>query len=198
MVAYVILRICGLQKSKLLAITERATPSWERRIVTVVPQVEKEGETPGGPSTTVSTSVGTSRDLQSTAELWHWIQEALGDAQTRTRLLEGEDLLDLLRNGLPPGIRNAVRANPAVTLDPAAAPPANTESEEVECSSEITEAEVISEAGTSDSPGLLSQVLGLLSCQSLLYLTLILFYLHESLVRMFIDGDKYVLRSCKT
>lgn len=113
-----------------------------------------EGESPGGPST-VSTSVGdgTSRDLQSTAELWHWIQEALGDAQTRARLLEGEDLLELLRNGLPPGIRNAVRATPAVTLDLTASPPADTESDEVESSCEITEADVISEAGTSDSPG---------------------------------------------
>lgn len=145
---------CVSQKSKLLAITERTTPSWECRTVAVLPQVEREGETPGGPST-VSTSVGdgTSRDLQSTAELWHWIQEALGDAQTRARLLEGEDLLELLRNGLPPGIRNAVRVPPTVTLDLTAAPPADTESDDVEASCEITEAEVSSEAGTSDSPG---------------------------------------------
>lgn len=116
--------------------------------------MEREGETPGGPST-VSTSVGdgASRDLQSTAELWHWIQEALGDAQTRARLLEGEDLLELLRNGLPPGIRTAVRLTPTVTSDLTAVPLVDTESDDVESSCEITEADVVSEAGTSDSPG---------------------------------------------
>ncbi|XP_024369767.1 E3 ubiquitin-protein ligase PRT6 isoform X2 [Physcomitrium patens] len=141
------------QKSKLLSIAERTTPSWECLAVTPPPQAEREGEVPGGPGT-LSTSVGdgTSRDLQSPAELWHWIQEALGDAQTRSRFLEGEDFLELLRNGLPPRMRNAVRATPAITLE-ATVPLAGTDSEEVEFSSEITDAEISIEAGTSDSPG---------------------------------------------
>lgn len=91
--------------------------------------------------------------MHSTAELWHWIQEALGDTQTRTRLLEGEDLLELLRNGLPPGMRNAVRITPEAAPN-TAGPPADTESEDVESSSEITEADNSSEAGTSEIPGL--------------------------------------------
>lgn len=83
----------------------------------------------------------------------------MGDAQTRARLLEGEDLLQLLRNGLPPGIRNAVRVPATDTIDLTAAPHTDAESEEAESSCEITEAEVIGEAGTSDSPGSFTVIL---------------------------------------
>lgn len=94
--------------------------------------------------------------MHSTAELWQWIQEALGDTQTRTRLFDGEDLLELLRNG--PGIRNPLRVTPEFLWNwdatAATAPtPADTESEEVE-SSDFTETENNSEAGTSEASGL--------------------------------------------
>lgn len=137
----------------MLAVAEKHTPSWERSLFTLAEHVDREGETSEGASTATG-SDGT-RYLNSTAELWQWIQEALGDTQTRTRLLDGEDLLELLRNG--PGIRNPPpRVTPEVlwNWDATAATAADTESEEVESSSEIIETENISEAGTSEAAGL--------------------------------------------
>lgn len=112
--------------------------------------MEREGETPGGPSTATTSGA----DVHSTTELWHWIQEALGDTQTRTRLLEGEDLLELLRNGLPPGIRNTASVAPGLGLETTIGVSGDTEPEQVESTNEITEAENSSEAGTSEAPGL--------------------------------------------
>ena len=139
----------------MLAIAEKSTPSWERSLVTQGEHVDREGETSEGASTATG-SDGT-RYLNSTAELWQWIQEALGDTQTRTRLLDGEDLLELLRNG--PGIRNPPRVTPEFLWNwdataATAATAVDTESEEVESGSEIIETENISEAGTSEAAGL--------------------------------------------
>ncbi|KAG0593011.1 hypothetical protein KC19_1G298000 [Ceratodon purpureus] len=145
-----------IQRSKLVAVAEKHTPSWERNLFTLAEHVDREGETSEGPSTATG-SDGT-RYLNSTAELWQWIQEALGDTQTRTRLLDGEDLLELLRNG--PGIRNPPpRVTPEFLWNwdataATAATTADTESEEVESSSEIVETENNSEAGTSEATGI--------------------------------------------
>lgn len=144
-----------LQKSNLLEITERTTPSWDHRTVVLPLQAEREGVAPGGPST-MCTPVGdgTHPNLQSTVELLRWMQETLVDAPTRTRLLEGENFFELLRNGLPLGLRNAVPSTPAVTSEATVAPSGDTESEEVESSCEITDLEISSEVGTSDTSGL--------------------------------------------
>jgi len=141
------------QRSKLVAVAEKPTPSWERSLVTLQEHVERKGDTSDGAST-VTGSDGT-RYLHSPAELWQWIQEALGDTQTRTRLLDGEDLLELLRNG--PVIRNPLRVTPEFlwNWDATAATAADTESEEVEYS-EFTETENNNEAGTSEAAGLWS------------------------------------------
>jgi hypothetical protein len=114
--------------------------------------MEREDEAPGTSTAAGTGAEGPSRDMHTTAELLHWIQDALGNAQTRARLLEGEDLLELIRNGLPPGIRNTVGLVPeAATADVGAVGhPADTESEEVESSSEITEAENSSETRTAE------------------------------------------------
>ncbi len=141
-----------LQKSKLLDIAEKATPSWQRSSVPAF--MEREDEALGTSTAAGTGAEGASRDMHTTAELLHWIQDALGNAQTRARLLEGEDLLELIRNGLPPGIRNTVGLVPeAATADVGAVGhPADTESEEVESSSEITEAENSSETRTAEGP----------------------------------------------
>ncbi|XP_024382980.1 E3 ubiquitin-protein ligase PRT6 isoform X2 [Physcomitrium patens] len=141
-----------IQKSNLLEITERTTPSWDHRTVVLPLQAEREGVAPGGPST-MCTPVGdgTHPNLQSTVELLRWMQETLVDAPTRTRLLEGENFFELLRNGLPLGLRNAVPSTPAVTSEATVAPSGDTESEEVESSCEITDLEISSEVGTSDT-----------------------------------------------
>ena len=147
-----LLFLLSWQRSKLLAVAEKHTPSWERSLLTLAEHVDREGETSEGASTATG-SDGT-RYLNSTAELWQWIQEALGDTQTRTRLLDGEDLLELLRN--EPGIRNPPRVTREFpwNWDATTATAADTESEEVESSSEIIEAENNSEAGTSEAAGL--------------------------------------------
>lgn len=150
----IIIRLLSWQRSKLVAVAEKPTPSWERNLVTLQEHVERKGETSDGASN-ASASDGT-RYLHSTAELWQWIQEALGDTQTRTPLLDGEDLLELLRNG--PGIRNPLRVTPEFlwNWDATAATAAEAESKEVE-SSEVTELENNSEAGTSEAAGVWNQ-----------------------------------------
>lgn len=87
-----------------------------------------------------------------------WIQDAIGDTQTRTRLLDGEDLLELIRNG--PGIRNPLRVTPEFLLNwDVTAIPADTELEEIKSGSEIICTENSNEAGTNEATGLWNQLL---------------------------------------
>jgi len=160
----IIIRLLSWQRSKLVAVAEKPTPSWERSLVTLQEHIERKGDTSDGASTATA-SDGT-RYLHSTAELWQWIQEALGDTQTRTPLLDGEDLLELLRNG--PGIRNPLRVTPEFlwNWDATTATTEDTESKEVE-SSEFTETENNSEAGTSEAAGLWNHCSGFSFCSFL-------------------------------
>ncbi|XP_024387527.1 E3 ubiquitin-protein ligase PRT6 isoform X2 [Physcomitrium patens] len=136
-----------VQRSKLLAIAEKPTPSWKRSLVTL-DQVERDGESSDGVNAASGVASDGSRYLNSTAELWHWIQEALGDAQTQPRLLDDEDVLELLRNG--PGVRDTfhVTPEPLLSWDAATAISLDTVSEEVESGSEIAEYENDNEAGS--------------------------------------------------
>lgn len=99
---------------------------------------------------------GSNVEMYTTADLWNWIQEALADAATRERLLEGEALMEVFRTGIHPGIRNAVRLANAVGLPPAAPvrePPVETEVvDEGESSGENNEIENCQEEGPIISP----------------------------------------------
>lgn len=81
--------------------------------------------------------------MYTTAHLWNWIQEALGDAATRERLLEGEALLEVFRNGLHP--RNPVRLNAVGTPPARAVEPADTEVDEPEINGDNSEIETCPE-----------------------------------------------------
>lgn len=142
----------------MLAIAEKPTPSWKRSLVTL-DQVERDGESSDGVNAASGVASDGSRYLNSTAELWHWIQEALGDAQTQPRLLDDEDVLELLRNG--PGVRDTfhVTPEPLLSWDAATAISLDTVSEEVESGSEIAEYENDNEAGTYEATGLCNQYL---------------------------------------
>ncbi|KAL3679047.1 hypothetical protein R1sor_022003 [Riccia sorocarpa] len=139
-----------LQKSRLLGIAQKPTPSWERPSgKTGVPLADR-----GSDSARSVSEVGSVE--YTTADLWNWIQDALGDAATRERLLEGEALLEVFRNGLHPGIRNTLRVANAVGTPPLRAvllehvEPA--EVEEPEGSAETSEIEVCPETVPLDTP----------------------------------------------
>jgi hypothetical protein len=96
---------------------------------------------------------GTNVEMYTTADLWNWIQDALADAATRERLLEGEALLDVFRNGIHPGIRNAVRLAHAVGLPPVTVrePVVEPEVDEGESSGENNEVESNQEEAVSST-----------------------------------------------
>uniref|UniRef100_A0A7I4DB25 E3 ubiquitin-protein ligase n=1 Tax=Physcomitrium patens TaxID=3218 RepID=A0A7I4DB25_PHYPA len=141
-----------IQRSKLLAVAEKPTPSWKHSIVTLAEHVERESEASDGVNTAAGLGPDDTRYFHSTAELLRWIQDAIGDTQTRTRLLDGEDLLELIRNG--PGIRNPLRVTPEFLLNwDVTAIPADTELEEIKSGSEIICTENSNEVGTNEATG---------------------------------------------
>lgn len=128
--------ICFLilvQKSKLLNIAEKSTPSWERSSVPTL--MEREGEALG---TITADGTGEEGEMNITDEPWHWIQDASGNARTPTNLQESEDIiLEFNHDGPPPGIQDTVGWVPEATPSVAAAGhPAESKS-----STEITEVE---------------------------------------------------------
>ncbi|KAL2613856.1 hypothetical protein R1flu_025548 [Riccia fluitans] len=137
-----------LQKSRLLAIAQKPTHLWERPSArTGAPPTNR------GSDTTRSASEVDSVEY-TTADLWNWIQDALGDAATRERLLEGEAVLEVFRNGLHPGIRNTLRVANALGTPPARAVEAmeTAEVEEPEGSGDNSEIEVCQDAVPLDTP----------------------------------------------
>ncbi|CAM6107115.1 unnamed protein product [Calypogeia fissa] len=137
-----------VQKSRILALAQKPTPSWERPSSKAgLPFSERRSEASG------SLVDGTNVEMYTTADLWNWIQEALADAATRERLLEGEALLEVFRNGIHPGIRNAVRLANAVGLPPVTVTePVEPEVEEGESSGENNEIESCQEEAPITSP----------------------------------------------
>ncbi|KAG6540804.1 hypothetical protein Mapa_017828 [Marchantia paleacea] len=127
-----------VQKSRLLALAQKPTPSWERASATGGVSSSDRG-IDGGRNASESGNV----EMYTTAHLWNWIQEALGDAATRERLLEGEALLEVFRNGLHP--RNPVRLNAVGTPPARAVEPAETEVDEPESNGDNSEIETCPE-----------------------------------------------------